>query len=191
MVAAADGGTRSSSTLTYDPFGQPLVAEPDNESGALDNGWLGQHERPTDSEFALVYVEMGARAYMPALGRFLQVDPVEGGSANAYDYINQDPSNQFDVDGRFPLFHRDNLRLVIRGGKKALHLFNHHFRFEFTPRQGWHINLDWKHVPTQLRHIFIAPVIDFLSRRPFGPILIIPKDSILEQMLNPSSGPRA
>lgn len=32
--------------------------------------------------------------------RFLQTDPVAGGSANDYDYSGQDPVNQFDLDGR-------------------------------------------------------------------------------------------
>jgi hypothetical protein len=42
---------------------------------------------------------MGARPYVPGTGRFLGVDPVEGGSANAYDYANGDPVNGFDLDG--------------------------------------------------------------------------------------------
>lgn len=42
---------------------------------------------------------MGVRLYHPALGRFLQVDPVPGGSANPYDYVTQDPVNQEDLSG--------------------------------------------------------------------------------------------
>lgn len=43
---------------------------------------------------------MGARVYVPALGRFVQRDPVRGGSANDYDYSNADSVNQLDLDGR-------------------------------------------------------------------------------------------
>jgi hypothetical protein len=43
---------------------------------------------------------MGVRLYSPALGRFLQVDPVPGGSLNAYEYATQDPINVFDTSGR-------------------------------------------------------------------------------------------
>lgn len=42
---------------------------------------------------------MGARPYDPALGRFLAVDPVDGGSLNSYDYAGQDPVNGYDLDG--------------------------------------------------------------------------------------------
>jgi hypothetical protein len=41
---------------------------------------------------------MGVRLYDPRLGRFLQVDPIEGGSANDYDYP-ADPVNNVDLTG--------------------------------------------------------------------------------------------
>lgn len=42
---------------------------------------------------------MGTRVHIAELGRFLQVDPVEGGTNNNYVYAN-DPVNEFDLDGR-------------------------------------------------------------------------------------------
>ena len=42
---------------------------------------------------------MGARSYVPQLGRFLQPDPIPGGSANAYTYTFGDPVNTSDPSG--------------------------------------------------------------------------------------------
>jgi RHS repeat-associated protein len=44
----------------------------------------------------------GSRLYLPALGRFLQPDPVPGGSANAYGYTDGDPVNAHDTSGNLP-----------------------------------------------------------------------------------------
>jgi RHS repeat-associated protein len=96
-------GNKTGTTKKYDPFGQPLSDLPDNEAGNFDYGWLGQHQRQTEHEGLLNVIEMGARQYLPNLGRFLQVDPVDGGSANDYDYANGDPVNRFDLDGKLSL----------------------------------------------------------------------------------------
>ncbi len=83
----------------YDAYGNASGATPDNSAGKFDYGWLGQHQRGTDTTFNPT-IEMGARIYNPTLGRFLQVDPIEGGTGtNDYGYVG-DSVNRFDLDGR-------------------------------------------------------------------------------------------
>ncbi|MEV6344009.1 RHS repeat-associated core domain-containing protein [Actinoplanes sp. NPDC051851] len=61
-------------------------------------GWLGGKQRSGDALASVVL--MGVRLYNPATGTFLTVDPVDGGSANAYDYCDADPVSCYDLDGR-------------------------------------------------------------------------------------------
>jgi hypothetical protein len=60
---------------------------------------------------------MGVRSYIPALGRFISPDPVPGGSANAYDYANQDPVNNFDLTGERVCIYVDGGEVCANTGK--------------------------------------------------------------------------
>jgi RHS repeat-associated protein len=100
VVATADAaGAEQGPILSYEPYGQTLGALPDNSAGSFDYGWLGQHQGGTEHEARVATVEMGARQYLPGLGRFLAVDPVEGGSDNDYEYAAGDPVTSFHLDG--------------------------------------------------------------------------------------------
>lgn len=81
-------------SLRSDEFGQPQGPAPARYQ------WLGAKRRQTTLPTGIIL--MGARLYDPAAGRFLQTDPIPGGSANDYDYANQDPINQYDLSGEGP-----------------------------------------------------------------------------------------
>ncbi|WP_369031370.1 DNRLRE domain-containing protein [Streptomyces adonidis] len=81
--------TTTATALSYDEFG--------NATGSARYGWLGEAQRNSDAQSGIVL--MGVRLYNPGTGRFLSVDSVVGGSANAYDYTDQDPVNQVDLAG--------------------------------------------------------------------------------------------
>jgi len=93
VVGTTDSAGAFTANPEADEFG--VGAPPTNRLG-----WLGGKQRfSTGGNLALV--RMGVRLYDPALGRFLEVDSVEGGSANDYDYVDQDPVNDFDLAGTF------------------------------------------------------------------------------------------
>jgi RHS repeat-associated protein len=98
VVALTDTSGELRATYKYEPFGK--VAS----TGSVVNRWrfLGGQGVQSDSETDMQ--KMGTRYYDASLGRFTQVDPVAGGSANPYDYANQDPVNSLDVDGEAVTF---------------------------------------------------------------------------------------
>lgn len=63
---------------------------------------------------------MGARLYVPALGRFTSPDPVNQGSINAYDYANQDPINQSDPSGSMASWVKDLIDVCVLAAGIAL-----------------------------------------------------------------------
>lgn len=110
LVSANSAGTKTGGPYRYDPYGQPLGSVVDNAVGSFDNAWLGQHQRSLDTELGVdkAITQMGARPYVPALGRFLRVDPIEGGCENDYVYPS-DPVNKFDLDGTAVMPYCDSL----------------------------------------------------------------------------------
>ncbi|MCB5167675.1 DNRLRE domain-containing protein [Streptomyces bambusae] len=82
--------------LDADEYGKPRAGQ-----AVARYGWLGAKQRSGETLTGLTL--MGVRLYNPATGRFLSVDPVYGGNSNAYEYVNADPVNQYDLDGRWSL----------------------------------------------------------------------------------------
>jgi RHS repeat-associated protein len=89
----SETATEPASKSDTSEYGVPTTTLPAKYS------WLGAIELPT--ELASGVTTMGARSYVPQIGRFLQPDPISGGSANAYSYTFGDPVNSSDPSGEY------------------------------------------------------------------------------------------
>jgi RHS repeat-associated protein len=92
-ASLSETATELASKADTSEFGVPTNSLPPKYS------WLGAIELPTELPSGVI--SMGARSYVPQLGRFLQPDPVPGGSANAYSYTFGDPVNSSDPSGEY------------------------------------------------------------------------------------------
>jgi RHS repeat-associated protein len=89
----SETATELASKQDTSEFGVPTTSLPPKYS------WLGAIELPTELPSGVI--AMGARSYVPQLGRYLQPDPRPGGSANAYTYTFGDPVNTSDPSGEY------------------------------------------------------------------------------------------
>jgi RHS repeat-associated protein len=103
LAVADDAGTKIGTTFRWDPDGMPITGtiQPDFQPAAWERGWLGAHNRMTDTtDTAFPVIDMGARPYAPSVGRFLSIDPVEDGVGPSDYLYPPDPINMFDLNGQ-------------------------------------------------------------------------------------------
>lgn len=74
----------------YDPFGGNVASATFGTSSNPTNvsdrsmGWAASPSRKQEPKFSLAAMQMGARVYVPSLGRFIQMDPVQGGTSVSF-----------------------------------------------------------------------------------------------------------
>ncbi|GHH61234.1 hypothetical protein GCM10018781_07300 [Kitasatospora indigofera] len=105
VVITTDTALTTPVVLDFDEFGIPQDGQ-----AQVRYGWLGGKQRSAEAQDGDIL--MGARLYSPALGRFLQIDPVPGGNASPYDYCTGDPVNCTDLDGNWGFSFKKILNVV-------------------------------------------------------------------------------
>ncbi|GAB2958403.1 hypothetical protein GCM10023080_017710 [Streptomyces pseudoechinosporeus] len=119
--------TQNPVVLRADEYGNTAPGSPTTRYG-----WLGGKQRSSDTLTGAIL--MGVRLYDPTLGRFLSVDPVPGGSANAYDYSAADPVNKVDLNGKWHKWKT----LYRYFGKVKWHMWGF-WKSCWCRQAGWHM----------------------------------------------------
>jgi RHS repeat-associated protein len=93
----AVGGEAPSQTALYDPDGNQLTTEPPLlfDPAQPNLRFEGTETTPTE----IPTLAMGSRTYIPALGVFMQPDPIPNAGPTPYNYANGDPVNFTDPTG--------------------------------------------------------------------------------------------
>jgi len=102
-VVITDSSGASVQQALYRPFGSAVPATGSGIADAPEFGFTSQRY-VTGAEL----YHFGARAYQPALGRFLQPDPLVAQpfnpqNLNRYSYVLNDPLNRIDPTGMVPI----------------------------------------------------------------------------------------
>ncbi|SCE57213.1 RHS repeat-associated core domain-containing protein [Streptomyces sp. Termitarium-T10T-6] len=121
--------------LSSDEYGNPRGG-----SGGARYQWLGASQRSAQTPSGAIL--MGVRLYNPSTGRFLSVDPVRGGSRNAYEYAAGNPVTNVDLDGR--KVYRYSKRTVYRSwGKVVLKKWTNKNNLRRTYSTTYKLNRLW------------------------------------------------
>ncbi|MET9468882.1 ricin-type beta-trefoil lectin domain protein [Streptomyces sp. NPDC006544] len=115
VVLTTDTALTTPVVLDFDEFGIPQDGQ-----NQVRYGWLGGKQRSAEALDGDIL--MGARLYSPALGRFLQTDPVPGGNASPYDYCTGDPVNCTDLDGNWGFSFKKVLNVVAKVAEVASYI---------------------------------------------------------------------
>ncbi len=109
------GNAAPTSTTVYDPWGVRIstsaVASPTTplDLALAMRGWAGSSRLLVGDDA----YSIGDRQYSPETGRFLQRDPLQGGSLNAYEYASGDPLNSKDHTGQLSVGKWVGLALTV------------------------------------------------------------------------------
>ena len=107
MLSNASGYSAPGSESTYTAFGERIPGSANHRFGyAGAYGYqTATSSEPTDPYLSFPFQHVGARYYDPAIGRFLQRDPIGiDGGFNVYEYVDSSPTSAIDPDGLVPIF---------------------------------------------------------------------------------------